>query len=179
MKENTAPQITTWLNLVVLCFFILLGPALTLALESDKEQAIYIEADDVEIDDRSGISVYRGNVVFTQGTIRMTADEVTVTQKEGQSDRVVAVGDPVTYQQQMEKTGDLVRGRALRAEYDVAGDIIYMIDDAELSQGEDTFKNDRITYDRRREIVRAGASEQGKQRVRITIQPKRDQPAQP
>ena len=69
------------------------------ALESDKDQPVYIEADSVEMDDRSGISTYSGNVELNQGTIHMTADKVVITQKDGNTDHVAAEGNPVTFEQ--------------------------------------------------------------------------------
>ena len=45
-----------------------------------------------------------------------------------------------------------------------------MIGDSVLFQGKDSFKSDRITYDRTKSLVRAGASAKGKQRVRISIE---------
>ncbi|OQX44175.1 MAG: lipopolysaccharide transport periplasmic protein LptA, partial [Candidatus Sedimenticola endophacoides] len=48
-------------------------------------------------------------------------------------------------------------------------EILYLIGDAVLSQGKDSFKSDRITYDRVKAVVKAGASAKGKQRVRATI----------
>ena len=155
-----------------LCWLIvLLTPLLALALESDKDQPVYIEADSVQINDRTGVRIYEGNVVMTQGSIHMTADKVTVTKLESGADHVLAVGNPVTFQQQREGEKELARGRAQRAEYDLNSDIIKLYDDAELSQGTDTLKNDRITYDKTREVMWAGASQEGKQRVRITLQP--------
>ena len=44
------------------------------ALESDASQPIYVEADSVEINDGTGVSVYQGNVDVTQGSIHLTAD---------------------------------------------------------------------------------------------------------
>jgi len=150
---------------------LFLTSALAAALESDKDQPVYIEADSVQIDDRTGVRVYQGNVVMTQGSIHMTADKVTVTKLKSGSDHVLAVGDPVTFQQQREGEQELARGRAQRAEYDLDSDIIKLYDDAELTQGQDTLKNDRITYDKSKEVMWAGASQEGKQRVRITLQP--------
>lgn len=157
---------------------LLVLPAMTIALESDKDQPVYIEADSVELDDRSGVSIYSGNVELNQGTIRMTADKVTITQVDGETDHVRAVGNPVTFQQKTSEEKGLFKARSRRAEYDLNSDTIYLIEDAEVTQDGDVFKNDRITYDRASEIVRAGASEKGKQRVRITIQSKNSkQPA--
>jgi lipopolysaccharide export system protein LptA len=56
-------------------------------------------------------------------------------------------------------------------EYDTNKDEITLIDNAVLFQGEDTFRSDRIVYDRANGLVKAGASAQGKERVKITITP--------
>jgi lipopolysaccharide export system protein LptA len=147
-------------------------PTLAPALESDKDQPVYIEADSVELDDRSGISTYSGNVELNQGTIRMTADRVVITQRDGDTDHVEAEGNPVTFQQKTSEKKGLFKARAKRDEYDLNSETIYLIEEAVVTQDGDVFKNDRITYNRSSEVVRAGASEQGKQRVRITIQSK-------
>ena len=55
-------------------------------------------------------------------------------------------------------------------EYDVDGDELMLIDEAELRQGRDSFRSDRIVYDRVRAVVKAGAAAKGKQRVRISIE---------
>jgi len=156
-----------WLGIV-----LLLVSGSVWALSSDKDQPIELEADSVEIDDRTGISTYQGNVVIRQGSIRITADKVTVYQKDKRTDKIHAVGEPVTYQQ-VTDDGKEVNGRARQAEYHTASDELYLIGNALLTQGKDSFASDRITYDRKRALVKAGASAQGKERVRITIDPAR------
>lgn len=155
------------------CIPLLLLPALSHALESDKEQPLYVEADGAEINDKTGISVYTGNVVISQGSIKLNADKVTVTQKGEKSDHIVAEGNPVKFQQQPDGNKALIRGQAKSADYHMDSEIIYMVGDAIMYQGEDTFRSDRITYDRVKGQVKAGASAKGKQRVKIAIQPQK------
>jgi len=167
MKHNNPHRGSLhWLFLALL----LAAPTLATALESDKDQPIQIEADSVDIDDGKGTSTYKGNVELTQGSIRITADRVTITQHQGQSDHVEAVGSPVTFRQRTEGAKGIIKGRAKRAEYDANSEMLYLIDEAVLTQGSDSFKSDRITYDRARSVVKAGASAKGKKRVRVTIQ---------
>ncbi len=152
--------------LLTLCLCI---PAIAFALQGDKDQPIYVEADGVDLDDRKGISVYKGNVVLTQGSIVIKADKVTVTQKKGQKDHIEATGKPVTFQQQLEGQKGMVKGRAKKADYAADSEILYLTGNAVLTQAKDTFKSDKITYDRARSVVKAGASAKGKERVRVTI----------
>ena len=93
-------------------------PVASGALESDMTQPIMIEADSLEINDREGTSIYRGNVVVNQGTIRITADSVKVTQRKGRADHILAKGKPVFFRQQTDAKGQTVEGTANKAEYD-------------------------------------------------------------
>ncbi|MES9897521.1 MAG: lipopolysaccharide transport periplasmic protein LptA [Sedimenticola sp.] len=144
-------------------------PSLAQALQSDKNQPTQIEADSVEIDDGKGISIYKGNVVMTQGSIQFKADKVVVTQREEKADQITATGTPVQFQQEMDNNEGMVKGRSKRIEYEADSEILYMINDAVLTQNKDTFTSDRITYDRAKAVVKAGASAKGKERVRVTI----------
>ncbi|MES9846139.1 MAG: lipopolysaccharide transport periplasmic protein LptA [Candidatus Sedimenticola sp. PURPLELP] len=166
-KNNHYQSGARWLLLSLM----LALPGLGFALESDKDQPIYIESDSVDFDDDKGIAVYKGSVELTQGSIRVTADKITVTQsKDKESDRILATGKPVTYKQDTDGGKGAIRARMKRMEYDSNSEILHMIGDAVLSQGKDTFKSDRINYDRAKAVVKAGASAKGKQRVRVTIQ---------
>jgi len=157
----------------LICFLLLTLPFLAGALESDQEQPLYVEADGADINDKTGISVYTGNVVVTQGSIKLNANKVTVTRKGEKSDHILAEGSPVKFQQQIEGSGGMIKGEARTADYLIASETIIMVGDAVVIQGKDTFRSDRITYDRVKGQVRAGASAKGKQRVRIAIQPKK------
>lgn len=157
--------------LALISLLLLLGlsqPAI--ALESDRDQPIAIEADGVELNDGSGVSTYTGSVILTQGSIRLSADKVTVTRRRAKSHHLLAEGKPVTFAQDTADRG-IMKGHARRAEYDSDSDILYLIGDASFKQGKESFSSDRITYDRAKATVRAGASAKGKQRVKVSIQP--------
>ncbi|MCP3670254.1 MAG: lipopolysaccharide transport periplasmic protein LptA [Gammaproteobacteria bacterium] len=139
------------------------------ALKEDVNKPIEVEADSVEIDDGSGTSTYKGNVVLTQGSIRLKADRVTVIQHETKSDQIKVVGRPATMTQKSTKGKKEVKGRSLRMEYYIDSDILYLIGNASLAQGKDTFRSDRIAYDRKKSLIKGGASAKGKQRVKVTI----------
>ncbi len=166
-------SINKLLTLLLPLLFLASAPFATQALESDVKKPIEVEADSVEIDDSSGKSTYKGNVILTQGSIRMTADRVTVIQHEKKSDMIKAVGRPVTLTQKSRKGKKPVKGRSKRMEYSVDSDILYLIGNATLEQGKDTFKSDRIAYDRKKSLIKGGTSAKGKRRVRVTIKSKK------
>lgn len=154
-----------WLAIALL----LILPISAQALQSDKDQPIDVEADGVDMNDSNGISIYKGNVVLTQGSIVIKADKVTVTQMGNGADKILAEGRPMTFRQETDGNKGTIKGQATKTEYHANSEIIYMIGNAVLIQGKDTFKSDRITYDRSQAVIKAGASAKGKQRVKVTI----------
>jgi len=153
---------------------LLLGvaPQPAKALEDDETQPLYLEADNAELDEQKAESVYTGNVFVQQGSMQIRADRVTVHHdKDRRPQRIIAVGKPATYRQEVEGEKRPVEGEALRMEYDADKDEITLIDQAVVFQGDDTFRNDRIVYDRNRSRVQAGTAVQGKERVKILLHP--------
>jgi lipopolysaccharide export system protein LptA len=142
------------------------------ALESDEDQPLYLEADNADLDEAKAMSVYTGNVLIQQGSLVIRADQVTMHHGEDRKPhKIIAVGKPATYRQELEGEEEAIRAEALRMEYLTDKDEITLIDEAVVFQGEDTFRNDRIVYDRGNARVKAGSDVQGKERVKILINP--------
>jgi lipopolysaccharide export system protein LptA len=145
------------------------------ALDSDREQPMFVEADAAEFDEKQSISLYLGNVEVQQGSMRILADEVLVHHKPNREPlKIIAIGKPVRYRQMLDNDPEEVRASALRMEYETDREEIILIDDAELIQGEDRFASDRIVYNRTEDRLTAGTSARGRERVKIRIEPQND-----
>jgi len=132
-------------------------PALATALSTDRNQPMYVEADRADIDDKRGVSVYRGNVKIIQGTLQLTAAELTVHSKGGDIVKAVAIGQPATYRQRPDGKEQDVEAESLRMEYYATEQKIILLDKAEVRQAGDTFRSDKIHYDIAKDVVNAGA----------------------
>jgi len=155
------------------------------ALSTDKDQPIEIEADSAELDNKKGVTIYRGNVVVTQGSIRMTGDLMTVYfTKESDLDYVILDGKPATYKQLPDKSEIYDEAEALRMEYYALKTLIVLIEKAQVKQEGLRFSGKRIEYDTKNSRVKAeGGIKHGtgeaddtdtkKERVKITIKPKK------
>ncbi|MBK1647529.1 lipopolysaccharide transport periplasmic protein LptA [Rhabdochromatium marinum] len=142
------------------------------ALDSDQEQPLFIEADAVELDEKTSQSLYIGHVDVQQGSLHIRADRVEVEHHDNRQPRlIIAIGDPAHYRQMTEDSSEPLLGRAQRMEYNADRNEITFIDQALLTQGQDRFSSDRIVYNRAMERVTAGTSAQGRERVKITITP--------
>jgi lipopolysaccharide export system protein LptA len=174
MSSAFAPRTRAALWTSILMLALLAAPLHLTALDDDEEQPLYLEADSAELDEAKSVSVYTGNVFVKQGSMELRGDQVTVHHDaERKPELIIAIGTPATYRQEVEGEQQKVEAEALRMEYDRAKDEITLLDQAVLFQGKDTFRNDRIVYDRARAQVKAGTIAEGKERVKITIFPSR------
>ena len=59
---------------VLLATSVSLLSSLVHALPSDNSKPINVQADSAEMDDKRGVAIYRGDVIITQGTLKITGD---------------------------------------------------------------------------------------------------------
>lgn len=158
-----------------------------LALSTDSDQPIEVEADSAELDDIKNISVYRGKVIVIQGSIRMTGDIMTVHHtEEDEIEELVLEGRPATYRQMPDNGTVYDAAEALRMEYYETRNLVVLIDKAVVTQEGLRFSGDRIEYDTALSQVKAwskprdeAAPEPGESadgRVKIIIKKKKDAP---
>ena len=134
-----------------------LGSASAWALPSDRDQPIRVQADSAELDDKQGVAVYRGGVVITQGTLKITGDTVTITQNaDGEIEVFTSVGKPAYYEQKPSADKDIVKAYGLTIQYYATNERIVLIDQAKVIQQGNTFEGEKIVYDTQRQIVNAG-----------------------
>ena len=146
------------------------------ALSTDREQPIHIEADWAEADDAQRTSVYKGDVLITQGSLRITGDTVTIYYNASRDlTRMVAVGQPARFQQLPDGETEYQRAEATQMEYLAAEDRVVLSGNARSWQGKDALSGDRIVFDTvDGRILVQGEAPEKPQRVRITITPKKD-----
>ena len=157
------------------------------ALESDKDQPIEIEADTGELDDAKNISIYRGDVVTVQGTIRMTGDKMTVFYTEDDElDYLIMEGRPATYKQLPDDSSVYDYAEALTMEYYEQKEYVILIKEALVTQEGLRFSGDRIEYDTKLSQVKAWSNKnkpapgssteppKKKERAKIIIKKKKD-----
>jgi lipopolysaccharide export system protein LptA len=155
-----------------------LGPPVAHALSSDREQPIHIAADRLEIDDVKHVSVYRGNVHYSQGTMQLEADTVTIYyDAERKFQRLQAQGQPARFRQRPDGQAEDMRGEAARIEYVAAPEALTLKQQAHVWNQGDEFSGDVITYDitGNHVVARRSGTEGG--RVQVIIQPRAQTPA--
>jgi len=116
-----------------------------LALKSDIEQPVHIDADSVLFNKTKGLAVYEGNVSIVQGSLQIKASRIEINAPKNEISKITAKGYPVKFQQKMDD-GKLARGSAKHIQYQVKAKRLIMDGNASLSQHTDTFNSNHIEY---------------------------------
>ena len=152
-----------------------LAAPLAVALPEDRNQPIKLEAGRGQLDQKTGVSVYEGNVVISQGSMRLTADTATIYVKDNSFQKMDATGNPATLRYQPAADKPEIQGASKRVEYDVGSGKVVLTGGVRVVQGQDTFNGERLEYDLKDDVIRAkGAGQNG--RIQFTIQPKAQNP---
>jgi lipopolysaccharide export system protein LptA len=160
--------------LLALCLCLAVPGAL--AERADREKEIVVGADHLTADDANKVSTFEGAVVVTQGTMRMTANKVTMKEDADRHKFYVAHGAPVTFRQKRDKVDEWVEGFAERAEFDDRSDVLRLFNRARVKSNQNELTGDFISYDMRREVAEVAGAPPGQKpppdsRVKVIIIP--------
>ncbi|RDB44542.1 lipopolysaccharide transport periplasmic protein LptA [Halomonas sp. DQ26W] len=153
------------------------GSGGAVAQQRDADQPVEVEADRLDLDDAAGTAVYTGAVDIRQGTMQLTGDRVEIRRNQaGELTRATATGERAYIEQQPDPDEPVVRGWGRTIIYHVAERRVELIDQAELHQRGDTFDGGYLEYFLDRRVVQARSESEGvegRQRIRMTLQPER------
>ena len=156
--------------------FILLAFALFIcgpahARDTERRDALNVRAATVNVDEKTGIAVYRGNVVMTQGSLRLEADRLEVrTDKNRRLQTMIATGRPARLRGFTENREEELKADAERVVFQAAKREIEMSGNAWARQGADEFRADHIYYGIDEKQLVANGGPDG--RVHVIFQPR-------
>jgi len=146
-------------------------PVIGLGLTGDRDQPINIEADRATVNEKTGDSVYEGNVYLRQGTLVLQGSRMKVQLNDNTIDTLVLTGDPATYRQRPDGKESDQHAEAGRIEYNAKEDRIILLENARVWQsGDKELRSERIVFDLKSNSVNAGSNKPG-DRVHITLPP--------
>ena len=155
--------------LILLMVFV---TSLVLALPEDTKQPIEIEAQSVAVDETTGFNEFSGDAEVRQGSLLLLAELIQVQTENEEVVSMLAKGSlekPAKYIQSQENQARFVEATATLITYDVDEGMIFLVGNAHLIQGFDSFSGDRLTYDINNDRVVVKSSEDGIERVKFKI----------
>lgn len=171
VSSHLPSQLSAALYLRLIPVVMLLAiPLYSHALPSDANQPIKLLADRATYSESTGVTSYSGTVVITQGTLKLTADNITVNLSQQRSiNSAVATGRPATMQQVVTQEKGLAKGQANKIDYNAITGIMTLTGNAKLTQNGASFAGNVIRYSLKAGDVEATAG--GNQRVELIFPP--------
>ena len=161
-----------FLLIILLCLMAGTSSALT----EDRDLPVHIEANKATMDETTGISLYEGQVVITQGTLKITADMVEVKTVNSEVTKIVAStekpGRLSHYEEMPDDREGLITADAKTITYEFALEKVKLEGSAKLTQVKDIYRGELLTYDARKGFVTLNSSGKPGDRVSITFTPK-------
>lgn len=159
----------------IFCCSVLLSGLLNspvYGLDSDSEQPITIDSNTATYDDATDTSTYTGNVISVQGSIRVNSDKLVVYLKDGEAEKLVFTGKRAKFKQTPSPGSEDIVGEALTGEYYPKKNLLILIDEATVWQGNATYSSKLIEYDIKTSLVKAGEKSSDSKRVHVILKPK-------
>ena len=140
------------------------------ALDSDRDAPVHLEADHATYNQQTGVTVYTGNVIVTQGTIRLEADSVIANLDANRTIKnVTATGKPAKFQQKVSPDKGIVYGDGDQVYYDATTSQLTLTGHAHLTQDGSIFNGNTLRYGMKQGDIEGNGNTQ--QRVQMVIPP--------
>jgi lipopolysaccharide transport periplasmic protein LptA len=164
------------------CLLACVAVAPALAEKADREKEIVLNADRSLGDDAAHTITMEGNVVVTQGTMRITAAKLFVKEDAQRFKHYTATGAPVTFRQKRDNVDEWIEGFAQRAEFDEKSDMLKLYDHARVKSNQNEITGQFISYDMTKQVAEVlgappGQAAPANSRVKVIIVPAKKEDA--
>lgn len=147
----------------------------------DRQQPIVVEADGVTYKDITQTSLFTGNVILTQGTMVIHADQVeTIVDPEGYQFATASMANKsgmVKFTQKREGSNEIIKAQANKLIYDGKQNLVVLSDRAQMKRlspkGKliDQINGDELVYNQLTEVFESHTLEGVPGRTRVVITP--------
>ncbi|UJF24599.1 lipopolysaccharide transport periplasmic protein LptA [Suttonella sp. R2A3] len=151
-------------RLLLLSLLLGLSSTSLMAAEGAVELPIDLVANHGEYDANAGIATYTGDVVVTQGEMRLTGDKVVLHTEEGEVIKIESWGKLATFHY-VPQEDPPIDGKGGYMRYTVQNALIYIEGNAYVKQEKNETYGDTLTYDLNKEFITG-------ERVQMSFTPK-------
>lgn len=171
-------------NMLLVLLPLIIGINSAYAAKSKtKPQPIDIKAQYLLLDEKKGVSIYKGDVLLTKGTLIIKADKITLYSDGKNITKALIIGSPADVRHKPENE-EKVHSQANKIEYLVAKERLILKGQAFVDQGDRHFSGETIEYDTRQRIISASGQQKDavnsknsppKRRVHVIIGPEAEE----
>ena len=162
---------------VSLGLLLFLLPAQSWALVGDSEQPISVEADSLEVREAENVSIYKGNVILVQGSLKIQSDRLVIHFNEARELALMEMtGSPARFRR-LDDDRNEIRGNARQIDYTQSNTLLELRGDAQFSQAGDIIEGELIRINIQTNNIEAGGGKPD-ERVKMLIQGGQEQAEQ-
>ena len=160
-------------NPFTLLLLLLLLPLQSVALDSDRNQPIEVEADRLEVRDQENISVYEGNVKLVQGSLVITSDILVIHFNDANELTLMEMSGQLANFRQLDNDQKEMWGEAEQIDYTESKSLLVMRRSAHFRHAGDEIRSELIRINTLTNSIEAGGSNTD-DRVKMVIEPRPD-----
>ena len=149
---------------------LMLTASQALALESDRQKPLEVNADTTDGTLGDGVTTLRGHVEIRQGTLHIRAHEAEVDKANGRVRQIILRGNPAYLEQEIENEG-LVQAQANTIEYQVGSGIVTLTGAADVKHPQYQISGESLKYDLNAQHFQGSGNEDGNSRIHIRLDP--------
>jgi lipopolysaccharide export system protein LptA len=161
-----ATRIST--GVIVFLALLHLTPA-SWALDDDRSQPIQIGSSSAFADYKQGVTVYKGNVVLSQGSLVIKADQLNLYRNAEGFQKLVATGKPASFQQTPAPGKPPIIAQAKQIDYDVSSEVLVLRDEVFIKLEESSHQGALYEYNLVTQMLKASGDTD--HRIITTFQP--------
>ncbi|MEI6897506.1 MAG: lipopolysaccharide transport periplasmic protein LptA [Psychromonas sp.] len=159
------------INKISLIFAIMMCAFSAQSLESDYQQAINVSSVSQHVKMKSNTITFTTDVLLTQGSIKITANKLTVIRgEESNQEIMIAEGNTATFYQTQDD-GRPLHAQANEIHYDVANSKITLTGNAQVRQLDSKINASNIIYFLETEELIVKSDQNGQHRVKTVFLP--------
>jgi lipopolysaccharide export system protein LptA len=156
-------------NKLLFALLFILCCGLSYAKSADRNQPMDITADDLDaLLTDSSESTIAGNVIISQGSLKIESDQAVVTRVNGDVTKVTLLGNSARMQQTNDN-GDVMKASARKIVYLIASEQIHLDGGVTIEQARGSMRGESIRYDLKTGRL-SGGSAGG--RIQMRLNPK-------
>ena len=169
---------------LVAIILLITFPLYSLALKSDQQKPLQIDANNATFDQKQMVTVFSGNVVITKGSLKVRANQGIATQDKNGDRTLNLVGTPVTFVQ-TDDDGIKIEGQANRFDYNTKTSLAVLSGRARVKKAKNIIIGDKLTYNTQTHIYSAqstqanGVKKQASGRITVILDSQTNESATP
>ncbi|MCX8514915.1 MAG: lipopolysaccharide transport periplasmic protein LptA [Burkholderiales bacterium] len=139
---------------IILFSFLIICGGISYCLKNDANMPLQIEANQATVDQKNLVSIFKGNVVITKGSLIVHAESGIAMQDKQGNRTIILTGIPVTFEQQQDD-GTTINGQCDKFQYNTKTNLAILTGRARIKKEKNEVIGDVLSYNTQTQVYSA------------------------